>query len=130
MHYPHEQEWPDGLQDIAGRLRSHREQASALELDQIKLRAVRQASRGHGRQKGPFMRSRFATLLTVGLLTAGAGGTFAIAKHDDGGGNNGSAAKAQYKPGCGPKKSGGVDGSGAQHTGPPGHHDGRDDCPK
>jgi len=76
------------------------------------------------------MRSRLAALLTVAVLTAGAGATFAIASHDDGGGPSPSAAKAEYKPGCGPKRSGGVDGRGAQHTGQPRHDDGRTDCPK
>jgi hypothetical protein len=70
-----------------------------MELDQIKLRAMRGA-RGpvHGRRSS-FMKSRIATLLTIAALTVGVGGTFAIAS--GGGDDNGSAAKSQYKPGKG-----------------------------
>jgi hypothetical protein len=49
------------------------------------------------------MRSRIATLLAIAMLSAGAGGTFALAKED--GGKDGSGATTEYKggKGCGDK---------------------------
>ena len=63
--------------------------------------------------------------LAVALMAAGNGTVIAA-----GGGSGGSAANAQYKPGCGPKKTNGVNPSGT-HTGPPGQGDtNRESCPK
>lgn len=95
---------PDDLRELGERLRREAVRPTAAELDQIKLRAMRTARTRPAGQKGPLMRSRLATLLTIGVLTAGAGGTFAIAG-GGGNGDNGSAASGQYKPGkgCGDK---------------------------
>jgi hypothetical protein len=95
MQERHESHLPEDLDEVATRLRAGRRQATALELDRLKLRAMHQAS-DTPRKRGQFMKSRLATLLTMGLLVVGAGGTFAIAKHDEGGGGKPSAGKVQY----------------------------------
>ena len=97
-----------------------------MDLDRIKTRAV--ANAATSRTKGFQVKSRtIATLLTVALMAAGTGGVIAGGGN---GGHNGNASKSQYKPGCGPKKSNGVNPSGT-HTGPPGHGDtNRESCPK
>jgi uncharacterized membrane protein len=117
---------PDELRDVAERLRNERATASPLELDGIKTRAM--ANAATSRPKGFALKSRsVAALLTVALMAAGTGGVIA------GGGNGnsgGSASNSQYKPGCGPKKTDGVNPSGT-HTGPPGQGDtNRESCPK
>jgi uncharacterized membrane protein len=117
---------PDELRDVANRLRTERATATPLDLDRIKTRAM--ATAATSRPKGFALKSRsVAALLTVALMAAGTGGVIA------GGGNgngNGSASNSQYKPGCGPKKTNGVNPSGT-HTGPPGHGDtNRESCPK
>jgi uncharacterized membrane protein len=108
------------------RLQSERATASPLDLDRIKTRAM--ANAATSRPKGFALKSRsVAALLTVALMAAGTGGVIA------GGGNgngNGNASNSQYKPGCGPKKTNGVNPSGT-HTGPPGQGDtNRESCPK
>jgi hypothetical protein len=117
---------PLELQEVAERLRKERAQASPLDLDRIKTRAM--ANAATSRPKGFALRSRgIAAFLTLALMAAGTGGVIA------GGGNgngNGNAANSQYKPGCGPKKTNGVNPSGT-HTGPPGQGDtNRESCPK
>ena len=115
---------PGELRDVAERLRSERVEPSRLELDTIKTRAVARAT--SSRPKGIALRSRtIAAFLTVALMAAGTGGVLA----GGGNGNGGSAADSQYKPGCGPKKSDGVNPSGT-HTGQPGKDPNRGDCPK
>ena len=117
---------PEDLRDLAGRLRDQRAEATGLELDRMKTRAMAKAA--SSRPKGFALRSRgMAAVLTLALMAAGTGGVLAGGGHGKGGG---SSAKSQYKPGCGPKKSNGVNPSGT-HTGPPGHGDtNRESCPK
>ena len=126
MGHDHEDHLPGELREVAERLRSERPEASGLELDRIKTRAMAQA--GSSRPKGIALRSRtMAALLTVALMAAGTGGV--IAGNGNGNGN-GSAGNSQYKPGCGPKKTDGVNPSGT-HTGPPGQGDtNRESCPQ
>src|SRR5436309_12023906 len=117
---------PDELRELASRLREERAEATGLDLDRIKTNAMAKATAP--RRKGFVLRSRgMAALLTLALMAAGTGGVLA------GGGNghsNHSSASTQYKPGCGPKKTNGVNPSGT-HTGPPGHGDtNRESCPK
>ncbi|MEA2351947.1 MAG: hypothetical protein QOJ14_361 [Thermoleophilaceae bacterium] len=117
---------PVELQEVAERLRKERPEASALDLDRIKTRAM--ATAATSRPKGFALKSRgIAAFLTLALMAAGTGGVIA------GGGNgngNGSASNSQYKPGCGPKKTDGVNPSGT-HTGPPGQGDtNRESCPQ
>ena len=117
---------PDDLRDLAACLRNQRAEATGLELDRMKTRAMAKAA--SSRPKGFALRSRgMAAVLTLALMAAGTGGVLAGGGHGKGGG---SSAKSQYKPGCGPKKSNGVNPSGT-HTGPPGHGDtNRESCPK
>src|SRR3954449_4515333 len=126
MKHFHDSELPGDLQGIADRLHAERAEATGLDLDRIKTRAM--ANAATSRPKGFQVKSRsLAAVLTVALMAAGTGGVIA------GGGNgngNGNASNSQYKPGCGPKKTDGVNPSGT-HTGPPGQGDtARESCPK
>lgn len=78
------------LQSIAERLRSERPEASALELDQIKLSAMSRAKAAVGRANP---RRLVVAALTVGLMAAGTGGVLAAGGSGAGAGN---AASAQY----------------------------------
>src|SRR5207237_7401527 len=104
---------PGDLREVAERLRSERAEANSLDLDRIKTRAM--ANAATSRTKGFQVKSRsIATLLTLALMAAGTGGVIAASS----GGPTPSAQNSQYKPGCGPKKTNGVNPSGT-HTGPP-----------
>lgn len=89
---------PAELQDIEDTLRANRHEASPLELDRIKLQAIRQAERTRpsliARQKGTFMKSRLALtlLLVAGFMFSTTGATLAIS----GSSGSGSAATSQY----------------------------------
>jgi hypothetical protein len=90
----HRDEWdPADLASIAARLRAERPEASPLELDEIKVRARRQAARP---KRGPFMKSRLAIalVLTVGMLLSMTGVGLAVS----GTSSSGSAATAEYPP--------------------------------
>jgi len=67
------------------------------------------------------MRSKLiVTLATLGLMAGGTGGVIAAGNgNGKGKGPETPPGKSQYKPGFGPCKSGGANGSG-QHAGPPG----------
>ena len=124
---PYDEGVPQELREVAERLHAERHTASPLELDAIKTRAMAGASRS--RPKGfALIKSRgIAALLTLALMAGGTGGVIAAT---GGGGSNGSASNSQYKPGCGPKKTDGVNPSGT-HTGPPGQGDtNRESCPQ
>jgi hypothetical protein len=91
---------PAELQDIEDTLRANRHEASPLELDRIKLQAIRQADQGRpsfvARQKGAFMKSRLAMMLVIaaGFLLSTTGAGLAIS----GSSGSGSAAGTQYTP--------------------------------
>ena len=115
---------PEDLREVVERLHRGRAEASALDLDRIKTRAM--ASATASRPKGFIVKSRgIAALLTMALMAAGTGGVIAAGGS---GGSGGSASNSQYKPGCGPKKTNGVNPSGT-HTGPPGDTN-RESCPQ
>jgi len=84
---------PADLADFAHRVRAERPQATALELDRIKLRAQANARR-HARRRETFMRSRLAimSVLVVGVLMSGAGAGLAVS----GVSGSGSSGDAQY----------------------------------
>ena len=86
--------FPAELAAIAQQLHDERPQATALELDQIKLRAQANARRS-ARRRDVFMRSRLAitSILVVGVLMSGAGAGLAIS----GSSGSGSAGVAQYE---------------------------------
>jgi hypothetical protein len=89
---------PAELQGIEETLRANRHESSPLELDRIKLQAIRQAERTRpsliARQKGTFMKSRLALtlVLVAGFMLSTTGATLAIS----GSSGSGSAATNQY----------------------------------
>jgi hypothetical protein len=91
---------PAELHDIEETLRANRPETSPLELDRIKLQAIRQASQGRtsflARQKGAFMKSRLAMMLVIaaGFMLSTTGAGLAIS----GSSSSGSAAGTQYTP--------------------------------
>jgi hypothetical protein len=68
---------PDDLQHVAKRLRDQRPEATALELDRIKLRAMTRVKDARAPTlggKGRFMRSKLVgAMLAVGMLAGGTG---------------------------------------------------------
>jgi hypothetical protein len=102
---------PAELQDIEETLRANRPETSPLELDRIKLQAIRQASQGRtsflARQKGAFMKSRLAMMLVIaaGFMLSTTGAGLAIS----GSSSSGSAAESQYTPA-------GVEEHGGHHS--------------
>jgi hypothetical protein len=89
---------PAELQEIEDRLRTERPTASALDLDRIKLQAIRKVERSrpslHARKKGTFMKSRLAltALLVAGFMLSTTGATLAIS----GSSGSGNASESQY----------------------------------
>lgn len=120
MRRTHDERLPDDLTEVAQLLDEHRPQATALELDQIKTRAMARA-RSPRPTKG-IMKSRLlVAALTLGLMT---GGTSVVighhkADHSQGGG----AANDGYKPGkgCGDKNH--------EHQPKPGTGSAKKPCP-
>jgi hypothetical protein len=102
---------PAELHDIEDTLRANRHEASPLELDRIKLQAIRQAAQGRpsfvARQKGAFMKSRLAMMLVIaaGFMLSTTGAGLAIS----GSSSSGSAAESQYTPA-------GVEEQGGHHS--------------
>jgi hypothetical protein len=91
---------PQELAEVGELLRENRAQASALELDQIKLRAKARARRRSGSpwqlRRGVNVRSRGVTaVLTLLLIGGTTAGGIAGGGHDSGGG---SSSGAQYQP--------------------------------
>jgi hypothetical protein len=78
---------------IEARLRRERATASRLELDELKLRAMRQAAQKRG-VRGNFMKSRLAllTMIVAGLMMSTTGATLAVT----GSSGSGSAASHEY----------------------------------
>jgi hypothetical protein len=111
---------PADLELVAAKLRAHRVQADAFELDELKRRAMARSASRQGR--ATLMKSRIATVLTIVGLAGGTGGALAVAAAGGHPGGSGGAADAQYKPGkgCGDKNH--------THTGPPGNPD-NTSCP-
>lgn len=113
-------QWDEGLDEVARRLREHRPEASALELDQIKTRAMARAA--SSRPRGAVLRTRLlVALCSLGLMAGGTGGVIAAKGGNPG---KGSASKGQYSPGkgCGNKHQ--------EKTGPPGKNVGNQPCPE
>src|ERR1700710_2899078 len=102
---------PAEFHDIEETLRANRPETSPLELDRIKLQAIRQASQGRtsflARQKGAFMKSRLAMMLVIaaGFMLSTTGAGLAIS----GSSSSGSAAESQYTPA-------GVEEHGGHHS--------------
>lgn len=119
---------PGELQELADALRERRPELGPLELDRIKLRAMRTARSGSPRRVGLSARSRLVAFLTVGVLALTGGSALAGYNYGGwGGGYSGefeneqqSAAWHQYRPPCQQGYSFGNDGH--CHPGPPHHH--------
>jgi hypothetical protein len=130
MPQSHEKWLPAELEQFGQRLRDERPQASPLELDRIKTRAMRQASRAASVQtKGTFMKSRLAGILLVLVLVVG--GTSGVLAATGGvpgsGGSSGSASNNQYCPPSSndpgkTKHEGGGNKCGQPNPGGHGHH--------
>ena len=90
---------PEELAEVVERLRSERPEASALELDQLKVRAMEQARHGQGGR--PMARTKIITALAVIGLAVG-GSSAVVAHHKP---KHQAPAKVQYKSGkgCGDK---------------------------
>src|SRR5919204_633140 len=100
------------MRGIHERLRDDRPEASDLELDRIKLRAMSHASRARRRPRRRLVLPQRLVGLAVGaaLLCGGTGvfattGVFAASGGFKGASSQGSASQSQYKPGkgCGDK---------------------------
>ncbi|HEX2071110.1 MAG TPA: hypothetical protein VHF90_05630 [Thermoleophilaceae bacterium] len=85
---------PDELSEVADRLRESRSVPTPLELDELKLRARRQAARRSTSPGGTMLKSRLAltALIAVGAMMSGTGATLAVT----GSSGSGSAAQHQY----------------------------------
>jgi len=110
MNHSNRNRTPAELGAIEAALRAERHEASPLELDRIKLQAIRQAERSrtslYASKKGTFMKSRLAltVLLVAGFMLSTTGATLAIS----GSSGSGSAASTQYQPpGTGEEHNGG-----------------------
>jgi hypothetical protein len=107
MSHSHDDErFSDDLKHVADALRDGRPQLDPLSLDRVKLRAMSAARSSGSSQPRGLARQHLATLLTLGLLVLGTGGSLALAGGD--GGVGGSAAFDQYKPPCVHGKGAGV----------------------
>jgi hypothetical protein len=103
MSHPPEDDpsFSDDLERVADALRDGRPTLDPLALDRVKLRAMSAArTSSSSQQEGFHMKQRFTTLLTVGFLMLGTGGTLALAGGGDGKAGGGSASFHQYKPPC------------------------------
>ena len=81
MSHFNEQRVPDDLKHVAEHLRDQRPEATALELDRIKLRAMTRAKGAATLTpigKGRFMRSRLVSLMLVTGVLAGGAGAMAV----------------------------------------------------
>jgi hypothetical protein len=97
MDHSNRNRTPAELEATEDALRAARHQATPLELDAIKLQAIRQAERSRpSLKKGTFMKSRLALtlLLVAGFMLSTTGATLAIS----GSSSSGSAASNQYTP--------------------------------
>jgi hypothetical protein len=95
MDHSNRNRTPAELEGIEDALRAERHQASALELDRIKLQTIRQAERSRpSLKKGTFMKSRLALtlMLVAGFMLSTTGAGLAIS----GSSSSGSAASSQY----------------------------------
>ncbi|HVX33021.1 MAG TPA: hypothetical protein VHA80_07760 [Solirubrobacterales bacterium] len=121
MDHSNRNRTPAELKAIEDALGAERPQPSPLELDRIKLQAIRQAERSRtslNAKKGTFMKSRLALtlMLVAGFMLSTTGAGLAIS----GSSGTGSAASSQYVPsgtgGHHPEhESKGVEKSGGNH---------------
>lgn len=112
MSHWSEDRLPEDLHEVVQRLRDERPEATGLDLDRIKLRAMAQAR--SSRPKGFVLRSRvLAVVLSVGLMAGGTGGVIAAAG-GQGKGKGQPSGNSQYCPPSSP-------GAGKPKNPPPGN---------
>jgi hypothetical protein len=108
---------PAEFTGIEAELRAERHEASPLELDRIKLQAIRQAERSrpslYVSKKGSFMKSRLALtlVLVAGFMLSTTGATLAIS----GSSSSGSASGIEYTPTGGNNPAGNNQGDHPQN---------------
>lgn len=111
MDYSKRNRTPAEFAEIEARLRAERAQASPLDLDRIKLQAIRRAERSrpslYARKKGTLMKSRLALtlVLVAGFMLSTTGATLAIT------GSSGSNSAAENQYGSPTNGSNGVKGT-------------------
>ena len=89
---------PRDLDEVVQRLRTERHTASALELDEIKRRAMVQASRRQGGVGLSKLNKSRVTAVVLALGLAVSGGTAGVIAQN--GNGKGQASKGAYHPGC------------------------------
>jgi hypothetical protein len=95
MEYSNDDLTPADLQRIEDRLTGGRIVASPLELDELKQRAMHQATQRKGTPRGAWMKSRLALTLVIvlGAMMSGTGAGLAVS----GSSGEGNAADEQYE---------------------------------
>ena len=102
MSKPEDNRLPEQLGALGDRLREERRWAEDAELDEIKLRTMRQAQRSTS--KGAPLKARLATVaLTLAFVGGGGGAVIAASGGGSTTSTEGSAAESQY---CPPKSPG------------------------
>jgi|GEM_PF-6283784 len=91
---PDEQDLPEELREIAGRLRAERAQVDPLRLDEIKRGVIARCAARPRRWAA--LRTRVATVLTLLGLLGGTGGAFALGSKGAGNGYGYGASTAMY----------------------------------
>ena len=120
-----EERLPDELQEVVHLLHEQRPALTPLELDRVKLRALRGAGRSApSLGRGSFLRSRLAAVLTVAFLVLGTGGALATFGGEDFGssGTHGASAADHEYGEC--KPGHGFGDKNHCHEGPPGQQQG------
>lgn len=97
--------YPDDLRDVVRRLDARRPEVTDLELDTVKMQAMRRIRRGAGagrRKNSMNRRGLLAPVMMIAILLCAAGGTLALSGQFS---SKQSASQKQYGPGngCGHK---------------------------
>jgi hypothetical protein len=87
---------PRELEEIGAHLRENRHESSALELDELKTRAMSQASRA-SRSRPPARFRLVTSFLVLGLLTTGASAGVVAGGSGSSGGSSPTASASQYE---------------------------------
>lgn len=96
---------PDDLREVDVRLRGHKPEVSALELDELKLQTVGRAFRAPTSRYGrpQLMRSKLVTMMLVLGLAISGSTAGVIASHDNGNGKSADRGEYRSGKGCGDK---------------------------
>src|SRR5438270_13507851 len=116
MRHPSNDDLPPDLAEIGDQLREDRPGSRILGQDGERIDARIDSSRASARRGARMSGTRLSTAFAVVVLATGMGAATGIAKNSSGHGNADDQQYGKNKPGCGPKKSNGVNPSGT-HTG-------------